>query len=200
MPNENEYVDLSQMQNVSEVVGEIESGDYVPAARLIPPGRYISASRKITATVKPDGNITFQIDFPPEVGISSATDGRTWRYPPRTWISTRKFERKGSPGKTSQVAEYLKSCGYDPKKIDASSLILTIQESATVPVGVKIDWEDDAKERATVWKDGKQVPGPTQAYTRDFRQADGTFLPYTEKDGARLNARHRVGGFYRFKS
>lgn len=189
-----EYVDLSQLDEMPEDFQGAEEAGFVPKGNLLEVGWYHSPSRKISYKKKEGGNLSFQVEFGPDPGLR-APDGRMIKYPPRAYLSTKMYLPRDQEFKTSQVAEYLRECGIDPQKIQPQEFPLVMRDTQTIPLDVKIGAEDDQRDRPLIWKDGKQVPGPARAYTKDFLSPEGKLRPAIIKDGVTLKARNRVERF-----
>lgn len=195
------YNDLAaaREQYVAENVDVIiETNDYFDVT-VTPPKEYLTPQRSLAKiNNKPDGTTTFELQL--TGGVKDLETGQafgTGKYPFRTWLSTKLFEQNGKPGKTSQVSQYLKEAGFDPKTLKNRQDILDAMEaSLNIPLKVFIAWRDKGVKQAdNTWTDRKLK-------TRDFEVIDenGTkkYSPVITVDGEQVFATEKVGSFRSF--
>jgi hypothetical protein len=191
------YIDLSELQNLSEDLGPeaLETSDYSDF-EVTPVGHYLSQARDIKVKQSKDGiNLTFELTF--IGGIQDPASGRSYgmgQYPFRTWVSTKKFSRTNRPGATSTAAEYLRACGLDPKEGSLSELF---EVSKTLPVRVYVAWEDKGEKQP----DGTYTNAGLK--TKDFNRGTKDapqYVPSVTINGKTFTARARVAGFARIQS
>lgn len=185
---------LDEIRNMPEDIPDsIESSDYSPYD-LIPIGYYTSRQREISARKSAKGNLYYEVKF--TSGLENPESGMLFgkgRYPERMFIFPNLRTREGKPGQTSDVAEYLRACGIDPKGI--TSVADALQESCSHQVMVFVSWTNKTeKDPATgVW--GKEV-----LRGKDFNTGsidDPKYVTTVTKDGVTYEAKHKAVGFRR---
>lgn len=196
------YTDLAAAREnaVAENVETIvETPDYFDM-NVTPPGEYLTQARTIAKiTNKQNGTTTFEIHL--TGGVKDLTSGVAFgngKYPFRKWLSTTLFEQNGKPGKTSQVSQYLREAGFDPKTLRSKQDVLDAMEaSLNVPMKVYVGWRD------------KGVKQPDESYTdlklktKDFitgQREDGSpiYSPVITRDGVEVKATENIGSFRSF--
>lgn len=192
-----EYLDLASFKQTAEAIPmdePIESEDFTGKMEF-PIGDFSSAKRSAKATNK-NGSISFEITL--DGGLVHLDSGRTYgeKYPLRTWVSTKLYERDGMAGKTSSVADYLRKCGIDPKGFTIDQTIDAVQESLTIPVGVFVGRTDKAKQVGGEWV-SKNLK------TKDFNigtKAEPQYVNSITIDGETYEGKPKVGGFFDLSS
>lgn len=175
--------------------GEIqaESPDYTNY-ELLSPGTYISTSRVMKPGKAVDKNKRPYIFSHIEVSELQDENGQTitLQRPLKTWIATFPRKRKNQQGTTSEVADYLRSAGFNPSELKGDELVQALAESAAYPVKVVVGWTNMTKKLS----DGTY--SEEFAKTRDFNRGTETepvLVPTFEKDGEVVRAKHRISYF-----
>lgn len=178
--------------------GEIvaESPDFTNY-ELLNPGLYISPNRVVTAGHAVDRNSRPYVFA--HIAISELQDeeGNTivLNRPLKTWIATFPRKRKNQQGTTSDVADYLRTAGFEPSQLRGRDEIeQALVESAGAPVKIMVGWTNMAKKLA----DGSYTE--EWARTNDFNQGtpdEPKLVPVLEKDGEVVRAKHRISYFKR---
>lgn len=202
MTDPSQYLDLGTLAHVAEpLVEPIESSDFT-TFKTMTPGWYLSRARKITGKQRPDGQFSFTIVF--EGGVENVETGRVYadRFPLKTWRSSTPFQtkdREGNviPGKTSQIAEYLRYCGLTPKTIGTSDeLIAMVNESQAIPVRVFVSRTD--RREKTENPDGTVVYSSIGLKLQDFNTGTKeapVWAEVVERDGKTYKANAVVNSF-----
>lgn len=192
--NELVYSSPSELRNHIEQVAEIESDDYV-GGFLIPVGSYLSQSRTIKVAEK-KGFLSLEISFPNGIQNEAGQSFGGGQYPLRTWVSNKPYPPKeGQAGVTSSLSEYFKGVGFNPKELKTKEDIFdAIEDSQNLPTKVFIGWTNKTE----------KLPDGTYtkefAKTKDFNQGskeEPKYVPFFERDGVKVEAKHRVAGFRR---
>jgi len=188
-----ENLTLDDVRNLpDDIPAAIESEDYSPFD-LIPIGYYLSNSREIHPRKSAKGNLYYEVKF--TSGLENPETGRIFgrgKYPERLFLFSNLRTREGKPGQTSDVAEYLRSCGIDPKGI--SSVADALQESCAKPVMVFVSWTNETEKLP----DGTWTKEVLRG--KDFNMgtvADPQYVTSVEKDGVTYHAKHKPVGFRR---
>ncbi len=177
--------------------GEImaESSDYTNY-ELLAPGTYTSASREVKAGKAVDKNkrpyIFAAIAASELQDESGATI--TLSKPLKTWIATFPRKRKNQQGTTSDVADYLRSVGFEPATLRGDELVQALTESASYPVRIVVGWTDMSKKLA----DGSYEEKGLR--TADFNQGtpeEPKLVPVVNIEGVTYKAKHRISFFKR---
>lgn len=176
--------------------GEImaESQDYTNY-ELLNPGTYVSTGRVVKAGRKDDKNGRPYIFAAIEISELTDEGGNqiVLSRPLKDWIATFPRKRKNQQGTTSEVADYLRTTGFEPAALHGEELVQALAESAAYPVKVVIGWTNMTKKLA----DGTYTE--EFAKTKDFNQgteAEPKLVPFFEKDGEVVRAKHRIA-FYK---
>jgi len=183
---------LEDLKDLPEDVPEsIESSDYSPYD-LMPVGTYFSAARTITPKISKKGNRYYEVQF--TSGLEDTEAGKVFgmgKYPERMMLFGTLFPRTNRPGQTSDIADYLRSCGINPKGI--SSVADALAESQSMPVNVFVSWTNKtSKDPITNEWEKEFLKG------RDFNQGTPdapNYVPTTEVDGVTYVAKHKAVGF-----
>lgn len=189
--SEEQVLTLDDVKNMPEdVPSTIESYDY-SSSLLLPIGYYLSQSRTITPKKSQKGKIYYEITF--DSGLQNPETGESFgmgKYPERGVLFGTQFSRTGRKGSTSDVADYLRSCGINPKQI--SSVAQALQESQNLPVMCFVSWTNKTEKLA----DGSWTKEVLKG--RDFNKGTADEPDYVDtvtKDGTTFYARHKVVGF-----
>lgn len=191
-----EFRDLSDAVTTSEDLPPETST--VQTRRLIVPGRYVSPSRSVKVKSKPDGNLVFELTSSERMmPVPGPGMGDRPVFTPRTWVSTKVFERTrdGVKYKTSQAHEYLEQCRIKPPrspKVDEWKSAFA--ESQHRPVGYRIGWENEVDKNP----DGS-YPKAVK-HTKDFNSGtkeQPIWNQEIEEDGLKYRARERVEDFFK---
>lgn len=199
--NELAYTSPSELKNNIEQVNEIQSDDFVEGF-LIPIGDYVSNSRTVTGAPrskivngKKVDYLSFEIAFTGGFQNDSGQNFGGGQYPVKTWINTLPFQREGQTGFSTSAADYLKKVGYDVSQLkEKDALLDAIEESQTLPVKLNIKWTNKT-ERLDDGSYSKEF-----AKNVDFNvgtKEEPSYVPFFVKDGVKVEAKHRVGGFKR---
>ena len=187
---------LDDIRNMPEDVPEtIESEDYSPYD-LIPIGYYVSRQREIVARKgKDSGKLYYEVRFLSglEDPISSMLYGKG-KYPERMFMFPNLRTREGKPGQTSDVAEYLRACGIDPKGI--SSVADALQESCDKEVMVFMSWTNKTEKNPDGTWEKEVLRG------KDFNvgtAGDPEYKTSVSVDGVSYTAKHKPVGFRKVK-
>jgi hypothetical protein len=195
---------------------QIESPDYTEY-ELLSTGVYASVTRTVKAERRVDKNgnpfVMARLEFDQLIN-TDAENPQTFyfRKPLVRYIFSFTRSRKGHQGETSDISSYLKAAGIElGGDVNVETLKNALGESGNYPVRVKIDWTNRTP------KVGEDFL-PEVAYTSDFRRGEngaaGLVPTITAEDlagmsekaqtrlapamvGGRIQAKHRVGGFYR---
>ena len=185
-----------------EFTGEIsaESADYTNY-ELLSPGTYVSTSRVMKPGKAEDKNGRPYIFSHIEVSELQDENGQviTLQRPLKTWIATFPRKRKNQQGTTSEVADYLRTAGFDPSQLRGDEIVQALAESAAYPVKIVVGWTNITKKTGEQ-KNGKDVYTEEFAKTRDFNrgtEAEPFLVPSFEKDGEVVRAKHRISYFKR---
>ena len=186
-----ETLTLDDIRNMPEDVPDsIESEDYSPYD-LIPIGYYLSRQREIVARKSAKGNMYFEVRF--TSGLEDPQTGMLYgkgKYPERMFMFPNLRTREGKPGQTSDVAEYLRSCGIDPKGI--SSVADALNESQGNEVMVFVSWTNKTEKLPDGTWEKEVLRG------KDFNAGsidDPEYKTTVVKDGVTYTARHKPVGF-----
>ncbi len=178
-----------------EFSGEImaESADYTNY-ELLAPGTYLSASRIIKAGRAVDKNQRPYIFAHVEISELQSEDGNTITLsrPLKTWIATFPRKRKNQQGTTSDVADYLRTAGFEPGNLKGDELVQALSESASYPVRVVVGWTDMSKKLADGTYEEKGLR------TKDFNVGtpdEPALVPTINIEGVTYKAKHRVSFF-----
>lgn len=184
---------LDDVRNLpDDIPAAIESEDYSPFD-LIPIGYYLSRNREITPRKSAKGNLYYEVRF--TSGLESPETGHIYgkgKYPERMFLFSSLRTREGKPGQTSDVAEYLRSTGIDPKGI--SSVADALQESCSREVMVFVSWTNETEKLP----DGTWTKEVLRG--KDFNLgtvSDPQYVTSVEKDGVTFHAKHKPVGFRR---
>lgn len=158
----------------------------------MPVGIYVSDTRKIVGKKNADGHITFTVLF--EGGLRNGEDAKTYgaKYPLRKWLSTKPYSLPDTPGKTSSVAEYLRSVGFNPKGMTIGDILDAVEQSQFSPVHVFVGRTD----RGVKQPDGTWAQKNLK--TRDFNIGTKESPVYAESvviDGTTYQAAPTVTSF-----
>jgi hypothetical protein len=185
---------LDEIRNMPEDIPDsIESSDYSPYD-LIPIGYYLSRQREIVARKSAKGNLYYEVKF--SSGLENPETGMLYgkgRYPERMFLFPNLRSREGKPGQTSDVAEYLRACGIDPKGI--TSVADALQESCGHQVMVFVSWTNKTEKDPATGAWGKEV-----LRGKDFNTGsidDPKYVTTVTKDGVTYEAKHKPVGFRR---
>jgi hypothetical protein len=182
-----QYLDMTELQNIAEETGPVESDDYT-GFELLPVGTYVSTSRTIKGKQKDNGDISFEINL---VGLEK--EGQMFaRGGLRTWVTTKQYQRPNVTGLTSGAAEYLRSVGFDVKGKGTSEIIALMAESQNLPVGVFIGRTN----RTSRLEDGTYEKETLK--TRDFNigtKDEPNYASEVTVQGQKFQAKHKVQGF-----
>lgn len=187
-----ETLTLEDVKNMPEdVPAQIESFDYSSAV-LIPIGYYFSPTRTITPKKSAkSGKIYYEVAF--NTGLQNSESGEnfgTGKYPERMFLFGTQFSRTGRKGSTSDVADYLRSCGLDPKGI--TSVAEALQQSQEMPVMCFVSWTNKTEKLA----DGTWTKEVLKGRDFNFGTADAPqYKDTVTRDGETFTARHKVVGF-----
>jgi len=186
-----ETLTLDDIRNMPEDIPDsIESDDYSPYD-LVPIGYYLSRQREVSARKSAKGNIYYEVRF--TSGLEDPTSGMLYgrgRYPERMFMFPNLRTREGKPGQTSDVAEYLRSCGIDPKGI--SSVADALQESQSKEVMAFVSWTNKTEQKPDGTWEKEVLRG------KDFNAGsidDPDYKTTITVDGITYTARHKVVGF-----
>ena len=186
-----ETLTLDDIRNMPEDVPDsIESEDYSPYD-LIPIGYYLSRQREIVARKSAKGNMYFEVRF--TSGLEDPQTGMLYgkgKYPERMFMFPNLRTREGKPGQTSDVAEYLRSCGIDPKGI--SSVADALGDSQGNEVMVFVSWTNKTERLPDGTWEKEVLRG------KDFNAGsidDPEYKTTVVKDGVTYTARHKPVGF-----
>ncbi len=184
---------LDDVRNLpDDVPAAVESADYSPFD-LIPIGYYLSRQREITPRKSQKGNLYYEVRF--NGGLEDLERGIVYgrgRFPERLFLFSTLRTREGKPGQTSDVAEYLRACGLDPKGI--TSVADALKESQSQPVMVFVSWTNETEKLP----DGTWTKEVCRG--KDFNKGTKTQPEYVtaiEKDGVMYHAKHKPVGFRR---
>lgn len=178
-----------------EFEGEImaESSDFTNY-ELLNPGTYTSASREIKPGKAVDKNKRPYIFA--HIAVSELEDENgtkiTLSRPLKTWIATFPRKRKNQQGTTSDVADYLRTAGFEPSTLRGDELVQALAESASYPVKIVVGWTDMSKKLP----DGTYVEKGLK--TSDFNQGtpdEPKLVPVVTVDGESVRAKHRISFF-----
>lgn len=180
----------------------VESNDFSNIS-VTPPGEYLTPFRTLgnitTKVVEGQTVTTFEIQL--TGGVKDLNTGQTFgggKYPFRTWQSTKLFEQSGKPGKTSQISQYLREAGFDPKTLRTRQDIMdAVEASLNVPLKVYIAWKDRGVKQADgSWKDYNLKTKDFQTGTReDGSKIYSSVITY---NGEEVRATEKVGSFKSF--
>jgi hypothetical protein len=195
------YQDLTDLQHVAEPLPEPTESDDYTEDEVLAPGMYLSESREIKGgpSKRKDGNYTFEITF--TTGLENG-DGRKKGYFERTYASTKPFSRPNRPGKTSQVAEYLREFGFKPKGLKIEEIIDFMAQSQTMPVQVRVG-RTNATKRISAGDPANGIPAVYEdevLRTRDFNvgtKEEPNYVLTVTKDGVTYTAKHKFEGWRR---
>lgn len=190
------FTSLDELRNAGvEEDFVVESNDYIENMPPLP-GVYVSPSRTLSGIKKkPDGTTTFELSF--TTGLHDVTTGKIHgegKYPFRNWPSTKPFVPQNGTGYTSGVAQYLSKVGFDTKGMTADQMINAVEESLSLPVGVKVDWEDqgvkqdDGSYSSLKLKSKDFITGKTEA-------GEDIYSPIITVNGTQVKAKARISGF-----
>lgn len=186
-----ETLTLDDVKNMPEdVPSNIESFDY-SSATLMPIGYYISHSRVITPKKSAKGRIYYEVSF--TSGLQNPETGENFglgRYPERMFLFGTQFTRTGRKGSTSDVADYLRSCGINPKGI--ASVSEALQQSQDMPVMAFVSWTNKTSKLDDGTWEKEILKG------RDFNFGTADEPEYRDtvlRDGQTYTARHKVVGY-----
>lgn len=186
-----ETLTLEDIRNMPEDVPDsIESEDYSPYD-LIPIGYYLSRQREIVARKSAKGNLYYEVRF--TSGLEDPVSGTAYgmgKYPERMFMFSNLRTREGKPGQTSDVAEYLRSCGIDPKGI--TSVVDALEESVNNEVMVFMSWTNKTEKRPDGTWEKEVVRG------KDFNVGsidEPEYKTSIEVDGVHYTAKHKAVGF-----
>jgi hypothetical protein len=183
------YSDLTELANIAENVGTVESDDYT-GFELLPVGTFVSTSRQIKGKQKDNGDISFEINL---TGLEK--DGTMFaRGGLRTWVTTKRYTRPNVTGETSGAAEYLRAVGFDVKGKDTAAIIALMAESQNLPVGVFVGRTN----RTSRLEDGTYEKETLK--TKDFNIGTKDTPEYASEvvvNGQKFQAKHKVQGFKR---
>lgn len=192
------YFDPSAQLSEAEPVNSIETEDFTRFSTLAV-GNYVSPSRSVTVETRPDGSLSAALNFDGGFIDEGGRLHPAGKYPLKKWISSTLYtvsNRDGQalPGKTSSIAEYLRSVNLFTKGMDLADAELAIHESAVLPVAVFIGRTDRAiKNEAT----GKYES--LKLKTRDFNVAPAgqppVYAESIEVDGKVYRASAKVTSF-----
>lgn len=199
--NELAYTSPSELKNNIEQVIEIQSDDFVEGF-LIPIGDYVSQARTITGAARSKvvagkviEYVSFEIAFTGGFNNDAGQNFGSGQYPVKTWINTLPFQREGQVGFSTSAADYLKKVGYDVSQLKEKDAFLdAIEESQTLPVKLSIKWTNKTE------KLGDGTYSKEFAKNVDFNvgsKEEPSYVPFFVKDGVKVEAKHRVGGFKR---
>lgn len=173
----------------------LESSDYVDY-NLIPVGWYLSQQRKITPKKSQrTGKLWYEVSF--VGGLQDPETGKvhsSGQYPERGGLFGNRFSRENRPGETTDVAEYLRACGIDPKSVKSTAEAL--QQSETLPVMCFVGWTN----RTEKLPDGTYEKETLK--TKDFNRGTATapdYMPSVEIGGRVFEARHKVTKFQKVR-
>jgi hypothetical protein len=192
-----ESLTLDEIRNLPEDVPQnIESADYSPYD-LVPIAYYLSRQREIVARKSAKGNLYYEVRF--TSGLESTDSNRAYgrgKYPERMFLFGNLRTREGKRGQTSDVAEYLRATGIDPKAI--TSVADALQESCTRDVMAFVSWTNKTEQVS----DGNGGTTWTKEVLRgkDFNTgtvSEPQYVSTIEVEGVRYDARHKVVGFRR---
>lgn len=183
----NEYLDITELQNIAEETGPIESDDYT-GFELLPVGLFANTSRGIKGKQKDDGVISFEINLTglEKDGVVYAKNGL------RTWVTTKQFSKPNVPGTTSGAAEYLRAVGFDVKDKTTADIVALMGESQNLPIAVYIGRTN----RTSKLEDGTYEKETLK--TKDFNvgtKDEPVYAAEVTKDGQKYQAKHKVQGF-----
>lgn len=185
-----QYLDMTELQNIAEEVGPVESDDYT-GFELLPVGNLISTSRSIKGKQKDDGNISFEI----ELKNLTNSEGKVFaERGVRTWVTTKQFSKKDVPGSTSGAAEYLRAVGFDVKGKGTAEIIALMGESQNLPVQVYIGRTN----RTSKLEDGTYEKETLK--TKDFNvgtKDEPVYAAEVTVGGQKFQGKHKVQGFKR---
>lgn len=187
-----ETLTLDDVKNMPEdVPAQIESFDY-SSATLMPIGYYISHSRTITPKKsQKTGRLYYEVTF--NSGLQNPETGENFgmgKYPERMFLFGTQFTRTGRKGSTSDIADYLRACGINPKGI--SSVAEALEESQNCPVMAFVSWTNKTEKLA----DGSWTKEVLKGRDFNFGTADEPeYRDTVLRDGQTYQARHKVVGF-----
>jgi len=195
---------------------QIESNDYTDY-ELLNAGTYASPSRVVKVERRVDKNqnpfVMARLEFP-ELLSTDAENPQTFylRKPIVRYIFSFTRKRKGHQGETSDISAYLKAAGIElGGNVSIETLKGALEESASFPVKVRVDWTNRTPKVGEEYLDEK-------AYTSDFRRGENgsaVLVPtITQEDldtmpekaqtrlaqvmvNGKIQAKHRVGDFYK---
>lgn len=195
------YTPIDSMESLPEMIDDnevIESADYTPF-ETTPVGTYVSPTRKIYVKDNTKG-LSIQVEL--TGGVVNVDTGRTYnsKFPLKAYLNDSQFERKGRPGKTSELAEYLRAFGFDTRGMTRAQTKEALQESQSQPVEVFIGWTNKKEKLPNgTWDDSAP-----KLKTKDFFISDGNggghYIPTVTIDGRTFKARPRVTSFARAKA
>lgn len=190
---------------------QIESPDYTDY-ELIDPGFYTNPNREMTVERRVDKNGVPFVMAKIVLGELIDREGQTIRLrrPLTKYIFSFARTERNHKGETSEIAKYLRAAGVSlGTKVDYDLLKGALEESAQLPVKVRVGWTNRTPKVGDIFLKEK-------AYTNDFNvggAGEYTYLPVietlegkTEKAQARLQevmvegvikAKHRVEEFDR---
>jgi len=181
--------------------GEImaESPDFTNY-ELLNPGVYTSPHREVKAGQAVDKNGKAYIFAAIECAELQDEAGATITLarPLKTWIATFAKTRKNQQGSTSAVAEYLKAVGFEPHQLKGEEIKQALSESASYPVNIMVGWTNRTKPTGSKLANGKDEYTEEWAKTADFNAGTPEtphLVPTFEKDGALVQAKHRISYF-----
>jgi hypothetical protein len=185
----NTYADIATFVPTSEFIGEVvETDDYVDY-NLLAIGNYISNERTAKVNEKPDGNIVYELGF--KDGLTNEEHG-TVGVGERTYLSTKPFEQKGRPGKTSTVGRYLAACGLSAAGCTPAETVSLVAQSLEIPVEVRIDWTNQTEKLA----DGSYSKETLKTKDFNFGTPEApVYRPSVTIEGKEFKAKHRINGF-----
>jgi hypothetical protein len=183
---------LDDVKNMPEDHQELESSDYVDY-NLIPVGWYLSQQRKITPKKSArTGKLWYEVTF--NGGLQDAASGRVHgmgSYPEKGGLFGNRYERDNRPGQTTDIADYLRACGIDPKTVTSTASAL--EQSQTLPVKAFVAWTNKTEKLPDgTWE---KETLKTKDFNKGTAQAPEMVSTVT-KDGRTFEARHKVGTKY----
>jgi hypothetical protein len=189
---------LDEIRNLPEDVPEhIESADYSPYD-LVPIGYYLSRQREIVPRKSQrTGNLYYEVRF--TSGLENPDTARAYgrgKYPEKMFLFGNLRTREGKRGQTSDVAEYLRAAGIDPKGI--TSVADALQESTSRDVMAFVSWTNKTEQVSD--SNGGMTWTKEVLRGKDFNTgtvSDPVYVPTIEVEGVRYDARHKVVGFRR---
>ncbi len=193
---EAENLTLDDVRNLpDDVPSSVESADYSPFD-LMPIKYYLSRDREIIPKKSAKGNLYYEVRF--TSGLEDLDRGITYgkgRFPERLALFPGLRTREGKPGQTSDVAEYLRACGIDPKGI--SSVAEALKDSQSREVMVFVSWTNETEKLPDGTWTKEVVKG------KDFNLGTATephYVTTIEKDGVTYHAKHKPVWFRRVQN